>query len=533
LTSRCLDHLTNAQAVSALEGVDLPALGSRGRQDTHHVHDTTAGTIVNAAALTRQRPRLGLFFAVLGENSAAGRKRVADALTALHRYSLATVDGNRISVHRLLQKVIRDRLDGPDQVSAVTHALTAIQRALPGDPALPGTWPQWQELVPHVAALASIEAVARLSAAQLVATLNWTCDFLSRAGSSLPALELATQAVSVSTGHLGPEHPATLIARGNLAESYRSAGRTGEAIAIEEQLVPDAERLLGPDHPATLTARGNLAASYWSAGRTGEAIAIFERVAADCERLLGPEHPDTLIARGNLAESYRSAGRTGEAITLQEQLVPDTERLLGPDHPTTLTARANGRPREPFRLSERLTVPVTGTVSALRQVLLFPVGMMLAARSCVAGESASRGRSGTAAHPRGRHSSGASARAASAGKRPPRRGPRHGTPRNRRRCVLPASRYPAQSCRVPWRAAIRGDMARVRLAVHGSRRPVCAVEFPAGEPARLSGQLAHAGVVGFAQLPGVPCDRRRGGRCPADAACYCSCYKRCVWSGRI
>ena len=175
------------------------------------------------------------FFAVLEENSAAGRKRVADALAALHRYSLATVDGNRVSVHRLLQKVIRDRLDGPDQASAVAHALTAIQRALPEDPKLPATWPQWQELVPHVAALAGIEAVANLDAAQLVEILNPTCQFLLRAGSPLPALDLATQAVSVSTDHLGPDHPDTLTARANLASSYRAAGRTGEAITIEEQ----------------------------------------------------------------------------------------------------------------------------------------------------------------------------------------------------------------------------------------------------------------------------------------------------------
>jgi hypothetical protein len=93
------------------------------------------------------------FFAVLEDNSAAGRKRVADALIALHRYSLATVGGNRISVHRLLQKVIRDRLIGRDQASAITHALTAIQRAIPDDSKLPATWPQWQELAPHVVAI--------------------------------------------------------------------------------------------------------------------------------------------------------------------------------------------------------------------------------------------------------------------------------------------------------------------------------------------------------------------------------------------
>jgi hypothetical protein len=128
------------------------------------------------------------FFAVLEENSAAGRKRVADALTALHRYSLATVDGNRITVHRLLQKVIRDRLTGSGQASALTHALDALIRAVPEDPELPGRWQQAQELVPHLAALVRIVAI--------------------------PSQErdLADRKLL-----LGPDHPDTLIAQDNLA----------------------------------------------------------------------------------------------------------------------------------------------------------------------------------------------------------------------------------------------------------------------------------------------------------------------------
>ena len=259
------------------------------------------------------------FFAVLEEDSAAGRKRVADALTALHGYSLATVGGNRISVHRLLQKVIRDRLVGQDQASAVTHALTAIQRAIPEDPKLPATWSQWQELAPHVIALASIEAVANLNAGQLAGILNPACEFLLWAGSPRPALNLATRAVSLSTGHIGPEHPTTLAARGNLAFSYQLVGRTGEAIATGEQVATDAERLLGPEHPATLVARGSLALSYSLVGRTGEAIAIGEQVAADAERLLGPEHPDTLIVRANLAMAKTEQGSRGT-----DGIKPDT-----------------------------------------------------------------------------------------------------------------------------------------------------------------------------------------------------------------
>jgi hypothetical protein len=71
----------------------------------------------------------------------------------------------------------------------------------------------------------------------------------------------------------------------------------------------DRERILGVDHPDTLTARGNLAESYREAGRSGEAISLEQRVLADRERILGAEHPDTLAARDNLARSYRAADR--------------------------------------------------------------------------------------------------------------------------------------------------------------------------------------------------------------------------------
>jgi tetratricopeptide (TPR) repeat protein len=170
-----------------------------------------------------------------------------------------------------------------------------------------------QELVPHIVALASIEAVASLNPDQLVKILNPTCDFLLRAGSNLPALSLSTQAVPVSTAHLGPDHPSTLIAESYLARSYRAAGRTDEAIAMDERVAADMERLLGRDHPHTLIAQSYLASSYRAAGRTDEAIAMDERVAADTERLLGPDHLGTLTARGNLASSYHSAGRADEA----------------------------------------------------------------------------------------------------------------------------------------------------------------------------------------------------------------------------
>jgi len=304
------------------------------------------------------------FFSVLGENSAAGRKRVADALAALHRYSLATVTGNQIGVHRLLQKVIRDRLVGLEQASAAANAHNAVQMAMPDDARLPAAWPQWQELVPHVAALARIEAVAALSPATLTEMLNRTVVFLLSAGPPGPALDLAAQAVSISAEHLGSEHLATLEAQANLASAYREAGRAIEAIAIEQQVAAVRERILGPEAPGTLAARINLASSYLDAGRTGEAIALDEQLVTETARVLGPGHAHSLTVRSSLALAYRDAKRNGEAIAILEPLIADCEHALGPDHPHTLTALSNlaalyeetGRIGEAVAIRERLVI---------------------------------------------------------------------------------------------------------------------------------------------------------------------------------
>ncbi len=117
--------------------------------------------------------------------------------------------------------------------------------------------------------------------------------------------------------------------------SLLAAGLHNPAITHWKYTAGTAQRILGPEHPDTLTAQGNLAASYWQAGRTGEAISILEKVAAAAARIGGPEHPDTLAAQAGLAASYGQAGRTGEAISVLEKVAADRARILGPEHPDT------------------------------------------------------------------------------------------------------------------------------------------------------------------------------------------------------
>ena len=103
----------------------------------------------------------------------------------------------------------------------------------------------------------------------------------------------------------------------------------------------------GPDHPDTLTARANLADTYHLANKLADALPLYERTFADRERVQGPEHPDTITACGNLASAYHSARKLTVALPLYERTLADCERVhrrRPPGHPGLA---GQSRPRLP------------------------------------------------------------------------------------------------------------------------------------------------------------------------------------------
>ena len=79
---------------------------------------------------------------------------------------------------------------------------------------------------------------------------------------------------------------------------------------------------LGPEHPDTLMARGNLAHLTGQAGDAAVARDQFAALLPVVERVLGPEHPETLIIRVNLARWTGQAGDAAGARDLYAALLP-------------------------------------------------------------------------------------------------------------------------------------------------------------------------------------------------------------------
>jgi DNA-binding SARP family transcriptional activator/tetratricopeptide (TPR) repeat protein len=282
-----------------------------------------------------------LWSGIAGSDTSIQRKRISDALNALARFSLATVDDDAISLHRLLQKSIRDDATARGDRRGALRALAALWRAFPKDVELPQHWPLCEQLLSHVLALADALKDPGDAGVQLVELLNRASLYLRYAEPGRRDLATSQVVVAHAERLLGTEHPATLAVRNVLAAAYHWSGQTATAIALFERLAADHERILGAEHPATLTARNNLAYNYRKDARPDEAIAILEVLVPERRRLLGAKHHDTLTSANNLARAYNDVARTGEAIAILEPLVADHDDNFGADHPSTLHTRHN------------------------------------------------------------------------------------------------------------------------------------------------------------------------------------------------
>ncbi|WP_208630420.1 tetratricopeptide repeat protein [Amycolatopsis kentuckyensis] len=278
---------------------------------------------------------------------AVGEPEFSEELGRLAAYSMVTLTGNTVAVHRLVQAVTRtpdptDPHRQPADIAAARDRTAAILAVALSDrdPHAPANWPAYRMVLPHARALLE-HTTPDTDTTHTSRLLNELGLYLEGQGDVGAAISYLTRAGDSYQRLNGPDHPYTLTSQNNLAGAYESAGDLGRAIPLYEATLAAHERVLGPDHPDTLKSRNNLAYAYQAVGDLARAIPLYEATLADRERVLGLDHPSTLTSRNNLAGAYESAGDLGRAIPLYEATLTDLERVLGPDHPNTLTSRNN------------------------------------------------------------------------------------------------------------------------------------------------------------------------------------------------
>jgi tetratricopeptide (TPR) repeat protein len=281
-------------------------------------------------------------------------QEVDRALGVLAAYSMITLTDLTVTVHRLVQTVLRSTTPTPAPTPQLRRVLRLLRRSSPvskphpreaalnllynamppGSPEDVQTWPAWQAVSPHMQ-IVSTHWVGTRTPANLAALLGQTAFYLSARGQAALALPLEERALAIAETALGPDHPTTAIRLNNLASTFSDLGRHADALPLQERALAITETALGPDHPTTALRLGNLAFTFSALGRHADALPLEERALAIAETALGPDHPTTALRLGNLAFTFSALGRHADALPLQERALAIAETALGPDHPTT------------------------------------------------------------------------------------------------------------------------------------------------------------------------------------------------------
>ncbi len=248
------------------------------------------------------------------EPVAADRLKLNAALAELLKYSLVRRDTatRTLTIHRLVQAVIKDELDEQTQHQWAERAVQAVDQVFPFDE--PAPWPRSQRYLPQALVCEDLIKQWGITFDEAAALLSNAGSYLKNRGQYLEAAPLLQYALSIQESVYGRDHPNTDPFLNNLALLYWNQGRYAEAESLHLRALAIKEKVLGPDHPSTANTLNNLANLYRDQGKDAEAAPLFQRALAIREKVLGPEHPRTKKVRANYTDLLQKMGQKTEVV---------------------------------------------------------------------------------------------------------------------------------------------------------------------------------------------------------------------------
>ena len=256
-----------------------------------------------------------------------------EVLEPLTRYSLIRRDipSRTYNVHRLVQAVTRDGMDGETQRATAERAVRAVNQAFPSVEF--ENWSECERLLPHALACAQLIEQYKMEFEQAARLLNQTGLYLHERADYREAEPLYQRSLAIWEKALGPDHPDVALSLNNLAALYDSQGRYADAEPLYRRALAIDEKALGADHPGLATDLNNLAALYDSQGRYREAEPLYQRSLAIREKAFGPDHSEVATSLNNLALLYKTQRRYKQAEALYQRALAIDEKALAADHP--------------------------------------------------------------------------------------------------------------------------------------------------------------------------------------------------------
>jgi tetratricopeptide (TPR) repeat protein len=256
-----------------------------------------------------------------------------EALIALRKYSLVEVEDEKLSIHRLVQAVIRHAMNEEDVKRWAGVAVHVVNASFPLESYDVRTWQVCASLLPHASAALSHAEAIQFTSIETTRLLNQIGLYLHARAEHGQAKNMYARALAIDEAALGPDHLNVAIRLNNLGELLRVQGDLDGAKSLLERAVAIVESALGLDHPDLAINLNNLGNVLQEQGDLDGAKALYERALEISETTLGPDHPNVAIRLTNLGNVLRKQGDLAGAISLYKRALAIDEAALGSDHP--------------------------------------------------------------------------------------------------------------------------------------------------------------------------------------------------------
>lgn len=271
------------------------------------------------------------------------KKSLAECVGELTRYSLATRTEKAISIHRIVQAVVRDRLTVQERKHLCAGASQVVNARFPGDEVLtdPRVWPLCKRLVPHALAAAGHAEADQVALGTAGRILNQVGLYLEGRAEFAQAKEVIERAVRICEEAYGKDHPEVAGAVNNLGSVLKDLGDLAGAKKCFKRALKIDEKACGKDHSDVGTVVNNLGSVLQDLGDPSGAKKCFERALKIGEKAYGKHHPTVAIRVNNLGSVLKDLGDLARAKKCFERALKINEKAYGKDHPSIATSVNN------------------------------------------------------------------------------------------------------------------------------------------------------------------------------------------------
>jgi len=266
---------------------------------------------------------------------------IEDILDPLTKFSLIHRNPGKsmYNIHRMVQVVLRDRIDETYQRMWSERVLKAVNCAFPEVEF--SNWNTCDILLPHAKACSGLIDKYGFENAEAANLLNGAGCYLRVRARFKEAHPFFIRALEIREKIFKPESQEIAKSLNSLAGLYLDRGKYTESEPLYKRALEIRERILKPDHPDVAKSMNNLALLYQVQGKYDTSEPLYKRALEIREKSLGSAHPDVASSLNNLALLYKAQGKYDDAEPLCKRALEIREKSLGSTHPDVATSLNN------------------------------------------------------------------------------------------------------------------------------------------------------------------------------------------------